>query len=87
MREELQVEKEAREERKCNICGQPIKAVAHHHLQDHLTFRKKWGYFSAKDLTIHSFVLCEACYDKWIQTFAIPVKEESVIEIFDFPDN
>ena len=32
-----------------------------------------WGYFSEKDMEQHEFDLCEACYDKMIQAFTIPV--------------
>ena len=37
-------------------------------------------YFSHKDGVTHSFDLCEACYDKLIGTFAIPVTEKEEFE-------
>ncbi len=40
-----------------------------------------FGYFSKKDGQIHSFDLCEECYDKIIESFAIPVKAEEINEL------
>ena len=34
-----------------------------------------------KDMVRHSFILCEACYDKMISNFAIPVEEIEVTEL------
>ena len=39
-----------------------------------------FGYFSNKDGNKHSFDLCEECYDKMINGFAIPVEEEEITE-------
>ncbi|MGL5677237.1 MAG: hypothetical protein ACRDDX_12530 [Cellulosilyticaceae bacterium] len=84
MREEMQAEKNRQKELRCNVCGQDIKQLPHHHTEDYLFVEKEWNYFSAKDLTKHSFVVCETCYDRWIQSFAIPVEEKAVIEVFKF---
>ena len=66
----------------CNCCGELIanreRTVGH---IDYLHVEKAWGYFSSKDLTGHSFNICEQCYDKWLQSFCIPVQEFSVDEI------
>ena len=40
-----------------------------------------FGYFSNKDGSKHSFDLCEECYDKMIEEFAIPVEEEEINEL------
>ncbi len=59
----------------CNKCGRELKkenGILH---EDGLFVRKEWGYFSQKDLCIHSFNLCEACYDEMISGFAIPVEQ------------
>ena len=40
-----------------------------------------FGYFSKKDGVKHSFDLCEECYDKIIESFAIPVKAEEINEL------
>ncbi len=55
----------------CNQCGQVINQKGSHN--DFLQINKAWGYFSNKDLTIHSFNLCETCYDHLVQDFKIPV--------------
>lgn len=39
-----------------------------------------WGYFSTMDGMKHSFDLCEDCYRKMVQTFAIPVEESDETE-------
>lgn len=74
------------EEIKCNCCGQPIKKPDGRNCEDYLQVEKTWGYFSSKDLTSDSFIICETCYNKWIKTFAIPIKEAPVLEIFTTED-
>lgn len=74
------------EQIKCNCCGQPIKKLDGRNYEDYLHIEKMWGYFSSKDLTRDSFNICETCYDKWIKTFAIPVNEAPVIEVFTTED-
>lgn len=60
----------------CNKCGKEI-AVKHDMTQtDVLSVEKRWGYFSKKDNEVHSFDLCEECYDEMIATFQIPVEIE-----------
>lgn len=75
-----------RREVKCNCCGQPIKKIDGRNYEDYLHVKKTWGYFSSRDLTNHSFNICEQCYNKWMETFAIPVDEAPVIEIFNCID-
>lgn len=71
----------------CNCCGQPIQKLQEpNKYADYLTISKKWGYFSDKDLTEHSFTICEACYDRWIKSFCIGVNEDQVEEIFGFEE-
>lgn len=62
----------------CNCCGECITKIElnNQHI-DYLYVEKIWGYFSAKDLSRHSFNICERCYDKWIEGFNIPIKEYS----------
>lgn len=68
----------------CNCCGKSIKIVTESGIcEDYLLVTKKWGYFSGKDLSSHSFIICETCYDTWIKTFAIPIEEVSVTDVFD----
>ena len=40
-----------------------------------------FGYFSKKDGQIHSFDLCEECYDKMVEKFAIPPEVIDVTEL------
>lgn len=58
----------------CNCCGKVINHKGGIG-EDYLEVKKAWGYFSSKDLTGHAFNLCEACYDKLISQFKIPVEE------------
>lgn len=65
----------------CNLCGKEIvmeNGVFH---EDFLTVNKEWGYFSNKDIELHSFRICESCYDKWISTFTVPITKKKVSEI------
>ncbi len=58
---------------KCNCCGQ--EREKEHELESSMiTIEIPWGYFSNKDGEIHKFTLCESCYDRWIQSFQIPVE-------------
>ena len=42
---------------------------------------QQFGYFSNKDGIRHSFDLCEECYDKLIEGFAVEVTKEEVQEL------
>lgn len=64
---------EKKQELHCNCCGKTIAYEA-------LIVRKKWGYFSGKDGEIHSFCICENCYDRIRAEFRIPVEAEPVQE-------
>jgi len=57
----------------CNCCGKTLLQTGQFLAEDAVSIRKEWGYFSAKDLEIHEMIICEACYDAWVQTFRIPV--------------
>ncbi len=75
--------KKGSEAKVCNSCGQAINAVSPSGIfVDYLQIEKEWGYFSSKDMMGHSFNICETCYDKWIKTFKISVKEYDVTELF-----
>ncbi len=87
MKVETQAEQQHTRQIVCNMCGQPIPQVTKNHQADYLYLSKEWGYFSNKDLTKHTIRVCEACYDKWIQSFAIPPIEEDIQELFDFPNS
>lgn len=64
----------------CNCCGRALK-VEHGMVKEgacHL--ETEFGYFSGKDMEIHSFDLCEACYDRITAGFAVPVQVEEKTE-------
>ena len=62
------------QEIKCNQCGRALHVERGILKEDALILKKEWGYFSEKDLEVHELVLCEACYDTWIQGFVLPVR-------------
>lgn len=41
----------------------------------------QWSFFSHKDGQIHSFDLCEQCYEAWVKEFQIPVDVEDSTEM------
>ncbi|MBQ8804549.1 MAG: hypothetical protein IJZ53_13040 [Tyzzerella sp.] len=61
----------------CNKCGKEIVVERGVPKQDVFSVEKRWGYFSGKDNEVHSFDICEACYDEWIAAFSIPVDTEN----------
>ena len=42
----------------CNRCGKEFESVDGILHEDGLFVKKEWGYFSGKDLKVHSFNLC-----------------------------
>ena len=65
----------------CNSCGRML-TVENGELKEGC-FCGNWtfGYFSSMDGENHSFDLCEDCYRKMIQKFAVPVHVEEVTEL------
>lgn len=55
----------------CNKCGKKFMSEGEIIKKDFLCIEKDWGYFSQKDGQHHQVILCENCYDRWIQTFEI----------------
>jgi hypothetical protein len=66
---------------KCNQCGKSLRVEDGYLREEVLSVQKVFGYFSRRDTQMHSFDLCEECYDKWIATFALPVQETDVTEV------
>ena len=56
----------------CNGCGREIPLE----YTDYFHGEKTWGYFSEQDGRMDSFDLCEDCYQKLIDSFAIKMNEE-----------
>lgn len=50
-------------------------------LEDAFEAKKQWGFFSKKDMKLHSFVLCEECYDRITAQFVIPPDVSEVTEL------
>ena len=67
----------------CNRCGKEFESVDGILHEDGLFVKKGWGYFSGKDLKVHSFNLCEACYDRLLEEFEIPVTVEDKEVVLD----
>lgn len=65
----------------CNVCGKQFMMKDGLLMEDALEVRKQWGYFSKKDTQIHSFALCEECYDSWIKSFLVPPSVSEATEI------
>lgn len=66
---------------RCNQCTKKIYKKNGIVLEEFFEGNKQWGYFSKKDRNRDEFYLCEECYDKMIQNFAIPVKRKEVTEV------
>ena len=74
----------------CNCCGKPIQKIYLSQIDgqdvpksfldfdDYLEINKIWGYFSDYDNERHSFHICQSCYNKWINSFTIPVEIEEI---------
>ncbi|HEX3076125.1 MAG TPA: hypothetical protein VHQ24_04590 [Lachnospiraceae bacterium] len=58
----------------CNVCGKQVKMEKGILKEDIFTARKEWGFFSERDTEVHSFNICESCYDEMISKFAIPIE-------------
>ncbi len=55
----------------CNKCGKEIPVINGVPKGDFLHVEKRWGYFSEKDNDVHTFDLCESCYDAMVADFQI----------------
>ena len=65
----------------CNVCGRTLKMERGILKEDAFEAKKQWGVFSEKDAMLHSFVICEPCYDKMVASFVIPPKIEDATEL------
>lgn len=59
----------------CNCCGKEIKTDSHGYTPDHLSVEKRWSYHSCFDNSIHSFDICQDCYQKIIDSFKLPINK------------
>ncbi len=65
----------------CNVCGKKLFVEKGILKEDAFEAKKQWGYFSKKDGMLHSFVICEKCYDDMIKKFVIPPEITEVHEL------
>ena len=65
----------------CNQCKKELKVENGIIKEGCFNGDIRFGYFSKKDGCRHSFDLCEECYDKLVEGFAVPVAEEEVTEL------
>ena len=65
----------------CNKCGRELTVENQIPREDYIMVRKQWGYFSEKDGKTYSFVLCEECSDRLVQSFIIPVDVQDTTEL------
>lgn len=65
----------------CNKCGKEIRLLDGRPQEGVCSVEVRWGYFSRKDGELHSFDLCEDCYDAWVKQFALPVTAEEETEL------
>ena len=65
----------------CNMCGREINVEKGIAREGVLSVEQNWGYFSEKDGQIHSFELCEKCYDELTARFRIPVTVKKQTEM------
>lgn len=66
---------------RCNGCGRELKVEEGVLKEGCFEGRQCFGYFSSMDGERHSFDLCEDCYRKLLQQFAIPVEKEEITEL------
>lgn len=65
----------------CNCCGRELKVENGYLKEECFHASHAFGYFSKRDGIRHRFDLCEACFEKWTGSFAVPVEEEEVREL------
>ena len=60
----------------CNCCGKQLLVKNGIVREGCMMYQDIFGYFSHKDGEMHSFDLCEDCYDRIVQSFKISVSIE-----------
>lgn len=65
----------------CNMCGRSLRVENGILKEGCFHAEHSFGYFSTKDGMSHAWDLCEACYDKMVQGFVIPVEETEKNEL------
>lgn len=65
----------------CNKCGKKLEENAAIVLEDFISIKKEWGYFSKKDGIVWEMVLCENCADWLEKQMVVPVKKRNLTEL------
>ena len=65
----------------CNQCGKELREQSGRLEEGCCHVEQRWGYFSDKDMEVHTFDLCEDCYDQLTAAFLLPIKVEQQIEL------
>lgn len=65
----------------CNRCGRSLKVEDGYLREGCFSAEAAFGYFSRKDGAVHSFDLCEDCYDEIVAQFKVHVEERKSTEL------
>lgn len=77
----MRVQEKNAEKILCNCCGRELTVEKGIVKEEYISILKTFGYFSKKDGTKHRLDVCEDCYDKWLESFAIPVETSEETEL------
>ena len=70
---------------RCNMCGKELSVRNDILMEDAIIISKKWGYFSKKDGETHRICICEDCYDRLADSFAVEPESHLNIKSLCFP--
>ncbi len=65
----------------CNACGKKMLVENGILKEECIHVEHDFGFFGARDGESDSFDLCEACYEKLIADFAVPVDKKERLEL------
>lgn len=65
----------------CNMCRKELKIENGLVKEGVFGSEYLWNYFSGKDGEIHTFDLCESCYDKLVKQFKIKPEIKETTEL------
>lgn len=65
----------------CNACGKKLLVENGILKEECIHMEHDFGFFGSRDGESDSFDLCEACYEKLIADFAVPVDKKERVEL------
>lgn len=65
----------------CNVCGRKLVVCGGIPKEDYILVHKNWGYFSKKDGKTYNVIICEECFDKLTEKFAVPISVKDTTEL------